>query len=254
MGAGTPVGQARNAFGAVGRRAADPRDILAPEMARRDEGTPGGRARRERNPEETRRRILDAAEHEFGCKGYDGTRLRDIALAAGVHHALLHHYYGDKEGLFRSVLERALGSISSRALELLRTTPDIRELVERYVDVVVDFYAENRNLMQILHFATLDEGSPAYSMCEEVADTILLPLLDATTRSIERAQQQGSVRRDVNARRLLVLAMGAAAYVFHEAPFFSLFLGGDVRAAEAIDEHKRATVRLLIEGALATDA
>lgn len=220
-------------------------------MSRQSDVPP--RAKRERNPDETRRRILDAAEREFANKGYDGARLRDVAVAAGVHHALLHHYYVDKEGLFRAVLERAIESVSTRAWQLMRSTTDIRELIEGYVETIVDYYAENRNLISILHFATLDEGSPAYALCEEVMQKTVMPLMEASVRTLERAQQQGSIRRDIDPRRLVTLAMSAGAHVFHEHHFFDTFLGADVRSAEEIAAHKKATLKVLMTGMLAKD-
>ncbi|MBO2460423.1 TetR family transcriptional regulator [Actinomadura sp. LCR2-06] len=36
----------------------------------------------------------------FADKGYDGTSLRAIARAAGVDPALVHHFFGTKEGVF----------------------------------------------------------------------------------------------------------------------------------------------------------
>ena len=66
------------------------------------------RAPRKRNPDESRRRILDAAERAFALRGFGGARLRDIAQEAGVHHALVHHYYGDKRGLLQEVIQRGL--------------------------------------------------------------------------------------------------------------------------------------------------
>lgn len=223
-------------------------------MADADKGTAGRRPRRERNPEETKRRILDAAEAEFATKGFDGARLREVAGFAGVHHALLHHYFGDKQGLFRAVLERALDSLSTKGLELLRTTPDVRQLLERYVDVVVDYYAENRHLLQILHFAHLDRGSPAYAMSEEVAQSLLGPLVEATVQTVERARDAGSIRADVDAPRVVAFALGAAAYIFHEETFFSAWLSRDIRAPDFLAEHKRATVKLLLDGLMAPDA
>ena len=210
--------------------------------------------KRERNPDETRRRILDAAEREFANKGYDGARLRDVAVAAGVHHALLHHYYVDKEGLFRAVLDRALDSVSTRAWNLMRSTTDIRELIEGYVDTIVDYYADNRNLISILHFATLDEGSPAYAHCEDVMKRTVMPLMEAAVRTLERAQQQGAVRRDIDAKRMVTLAMSAGAFVFHEFRFFDLFLDADVRSAEQRIAHKKATLKVLMHGVLARDS
>jgi TetR/AcrR family transcriptional regulator len=220
----------------------------APQRAGTNGG--GGKRVRERNAEETKARILDAATREFARKGYDGARLRDVAEAAGVHHALLHHYYGDKEGLFREVVERAFAAASTRAFEALRSTHDTRELVERYVDTLVQFYVDNPHLVQILHFAMMDEGSPAYAQCEEIAQKISLPLLEATAREVRRGQRKGTIRADIDAKRLMTLGMGAASYVFHEAHFFTAFLGEDVRSPTAREAHKRAVIQVIVDGML----
>ena len=49
---------------------------------------------------DTRGRILDAARHAFGERGFDGTSVRSIAAEAGVDPALVHHYFGTKQRLF----------------------------------------------------------------------------------------------------------------------------------------------------------
>jgi AcrR family transcriptional regulator len=48
----------------------------------------------------TREAILAAARGAFAQVGYDRATIRDIAAAAGVDPALVHHYFDDKEGLF----------------------------------------------------------------------------------------------------------------------------------------------------------
>ncbi|WP_278045277.1 TetR/AcrR family transcriptional regulator [Actinomadura roseirufa] len=63
----------------------------------------GGAARgpgRRPGPTETREEILAAARDLFAEKGYDGASLRAIARAAGVDPALVHHFFGNKEGVF----------------------------------------------------------------------------------------------------------------------------------------------------------
>lgn len=58
---------------------------------------------------ETRDRILSAAETLFSTKGFAGVRLRDIAEAVGLRHASLYYYApGGKEQLFVEVMERNL--------------------------------------------------------------------------------------------------------------------------------------------------
>ncbi|SNS36501.1 TetR family transcriptional regulator [Actinomadura mexicana] len=51
-------------------------------------------------PTETREKILAAARDLFAEKGYDGASLRAIARAAEVDPALVHHFFGNKEGVF----------------------------------------------------------------------------------------------------------------------------------------------------------
>ena len=59
--------------------------------------------------------ILDAAEELFRERGYEAVTVRDIAEQAGVSHALVHQYAGSKEDLFRAVLSRNDGYMTSMA-------------------------------------------------------------------------------------------------------------------------------------------
>jgi TetR/AcrR family transcriptional regulator len=63
-----------------------------------------------RNPDRTRRAILDAAVAEFAAVGPAGARIDAIAAAAGVNKRMLYHYFASKEGLFAAVLDDQLGS------------------------------------------------------------------------------------------------------------------------------------------------
>ncbi len=53
----------------------------------------------------TREAILDAAAHAFADEGYDRTSIRGVAAVAGVDPALIIHYFGSKEELFKAALE-----------------------------------------------------------------------------------------------------------------------------------------------------
>ncbi|MBL7502712.1 TetR family transcriptional regulator [Frankia sp. CNm7] len=54
---------------------------------------------------ETRAEILRAARALFAERGFAGTSIRSVATGAGVDPALVHHYFGSKEGLFRAAME-----------------------------------------------------------------------------------------------------------------------------------------------------
>lgn len=70
---------------------------------------------------ETRERLLRAAADVFAERGYDGTRVADIAAAAGVSNGALYAHFGSKAEL----LVAALRAHARRMLEeLLAADPD----------------------------------------------------------------------------------------------------------------------------------
>jgi AcrR family transcriptional regulator len=55
--------------------------------------------------QDTREAILAAARSAFAERGFDAAPIRQIATAAGVDPALVHHYFGSKEELFRATVD-----------------------------------------------------------------------------------------------------------------------------------------------------
>lgn len=62
---------------------------------------------RGRSADETRRRLLDAADQVLREHGYAGTSARTVAAAAGVNPALIFYHYGGVDPLLLAALDRA---------------------------------------------------------------------------------------------------------------------------------------------------
>lgn len=78
---------------------------------------------------ETRERLLRAAADVFADRGYDGTRVADIAAAAGVSNGALYAHFDSKAEL----LVAALGAHGRRLLaDLLAADPD-RSIAEVFL-------------------------------------------------------------------------------------------------------------------------
>lgn len=60
-----------------------------------------------KNCVDARREILRAAEKCFGGKGYAGTSVQDIIAETSFSKPVIYYYFGNKEGLFLSLLEEA---------------------------------------------------------------------------------------------------------------------------------------------------
>jgi AcrR family transcriptional regulator len=172
---------------------------------------------RRRNPEESRRRILDAAERAFALRGYGGARLRDIAQEAGVHHALVHHYYRDKRGLLQEVIQRGLVRMSEAGRAALAGPTTLEGSVRAFVGVLFDFCANNRGLLRIIDDAFRNRELVSLDVSQDALSALAGPLLKRLKQTIETGQKRGSVRDDVSADSLIVLGCGAIVYRFDTA-------------------------------------
>jgi TetR/AcrR family transcriptional regulator len=201
---------------------------------------------RRRNPTESKRRILDAAERAFALRGYEGARLRDIAQEAGVHHALLHHYYGDKRGLFREVVQRALSNVSLTGFAQLSSSENLDGTTRALVNAMVDFFSIHRDLMHIIEGAFRERGSEAQQLAASALREFVAPLLTGIKTRIRDAQKRGTVRADLDAEAILQFGFAALATPFVLRGEILDAIGVGRPANEQMEAHKQALTAYLI--------
>src|SRR5262245_10790503 len=102
--------------------------------ARKPRRGPGRPARRG-GAVDPREALLDAAGRLFARRGEAAPSLRAVAAAAGVTPAMVHYYFGDKNGLADALLERALARLLDRVAR-------VRNLADLPATVVQAFGAE----------------------------------------------------------------------------------------------------------------
>ncbi|HEY7295911.1 MAG TPA: TetR/AcrR family transcriptional regulator [Dehalococcoidia bacterium] len=102
----------------------------------------GGRSRL-RDAAATRERLLVAAEAQFAAHGLAGSRVDEIARAAGVNVQLIYRYFGDKAGLHRAAFDRTLGRLARHMdAPLFRgdaVTVDARAMFSYHIGRFIDF-------------------------------------------------------------------------------------------------------------------
>jgi TetR/AcrR family transcriptional regulator len=97
---------------------------------------PAGTKRRLRR-EESEARILAAAQEVFAETGFSGATTALIAERAGLPKANVHYYFGTKEGLYRTVLERILEAWLASGDEI-RPDADPREAFTAYIAAKIE--------------------------------------------------------------------------------------------------------------------
>src|SRR6059058_3679249 len=113
--------------------------------ARPASASPKPASNRAERAAERRGAIIEAAMDEFAARGFEATRLDDVARRAGVAKGTIYLYFRDKQSLFqelvRAMLSPLVGAIEAAPL---RDLP-IRAVIEMIVDVFVnEIYGTHR--------------------------------------------------------------------------------------------------------------
>ena len=89
-------------------------------------------------PRQRRDLILEAAGRLFGEHGYDGTRLDDIAAAAGVTKPVLYRHFDEKTALYLALLERHRDDLGSFA-DAIPATGTLEQRLRAVLDVWLSY-------------------------------------------------------------------------------------------------------------------
>ena len=144
---------------------------------------------------DTRNAILEAAERIFGERGFSKTTLEDIAGAAEVSRPLVYRYFGDKQELFRVVVDRVLKEWNEVLVaEAARTTPGTAHTLRLVLIACLDF-AQSRTVLRGL---LVRDARLVRSLVGEVLDEgrTLLPRL--LHQILEDGVRRGDVRSDLD--------------------------------------------------------
>jgi len=87
---------------------------------------------------ENKARILKAAVHLFATKGFDGTRLIEIANLCGLPRPNLYYYFVSKEGIYTALIEQVIEGWD-KAFEHIRPDREPREAIEAYVRTKLEY-------------------------------------------------------------------------------------------------------------------
>lgn len=153
-----------------------------------------------RDAERNRERLLAAASDVFAERGLDVT-MHDIAAHAGLGVGTAYRRFANKQEIIEALFEQRLDRVAALANEALRE-PDAWRGLATYLERVLQLQLEDRGLTDIINNPHLGQDRA------DEARNRITPLLDAI---VERARDQGTLRRDFSTTDIIFLqyALGA---------------------------------------------
>ena len=187
--------------------------------------------------------ILAAAIELFARTGFEASSTRAIATAANVHHALLRHYFGDKDKLWRA----AVREMFRRQQEEFRSQQDRHPIAVDAIDGLKEF------VRRYVRYCALHPEHAQILVHEAIADTARLDwaiteFVKANTLQIlgplERQTAEGNLRLD-DAVMSSILLSAASQMVFVLSSHLRRVFDQDVRDPAFVERVAESIVTLI---------
>lgn len=167
--------------------------------------------RKEREKEQRRNEITNAAEKLFFSKGYDSVSMDEIADAAEVSKGTLFVYFKNKESLFFAVVLRGARNLNAMVEENLKSCKTSLEALDAIASTYFDFV----NKYQDYHRAYLYFRSGRFAVDDRddlgVDAKEILRLRQVTfvitCDAIKTGMKEGTIRADLDPEEVAIFLM-----------------------------------------------
>jgi AcrR family transcriptional regulator len=165
------------------------------------------------NPgESTENQILIAAREVFIVKGFEGTRMQEIADHAGINKALLHYYFRSKEKLFEAVFSEVAANLFPAMRQLLEAELGIREKLTFFIKIYLKALHENPFIPSFV-INTLNSNTESF--LKYIKKAGIKPLL--LQKQIDEEAARGVIRA-IKAEHLVVNIIALCVFPFVARP------------------------------------
>lgn len=170
-------------------------------------------------------RILEAAKQVFVRKGYEATKMGDVAAEAGIGRTALHYYYRTKEMLFDAIFDQLIGALLPNLGAIIDENTSFLEKLPKIIDQYVKTLQRNP-LFPIFVINEL-ERAPEHIYHSILKNPSRIEPIIRMRRQMEKEMEQGLLKKlpvyyvATTLISLLVFPM------LVRNPFTAIFMGGD---------------------------
>ena len=197
-----------------------------------------------RDPDGTRRRILEAATDDFSTRGLGGARISDIAERAGVNKRMLYHYYGDKDGLFLAVLEESYARLRERERALDLDHLPAATAMRRLVETTWDHYLKHPEFLRLLNSENMHRAR--HLKRSSRAREMHSPFVDMIAQILGRGVAEGIFRRGVDPVELYITIAGMGFFYLSNRFTLSVIFDRDLEHPDLLARWRGHMVEVIL--------
>jgi TetR/AcrR family transcriptional regulator, fatty acid metabolism regulator protein len=198
---------------------------------------------RQTGGEEKRQLILDAAVRVFARDGYHTSRVGDIAEEAGIAHGLLYHYFSSKDEVLATVFRENWSALLAAFRHVEQSDEPADEQLRGIAKILLRSWRNDPGLVTVM-VREVARSPHLHGQVDEIREGFL-----TIQRVIQRGQDQGVFRRDLDAR--------LASWIFYgglEEILTGWVLGQLPDGDEEVARAERTIVDVVCGGISARDA
>lgn len=157
--------------------------------------------RRRRRDASTRQRLLDVALRMFAERGFRNVTVRDLCREADANVASVNYHFGDKLGLYREIMERALERAREDVTILVPEGAGPEDRLRHYVRTLLPRLASPSGDAVWVQKLMRHEMNDPTPLAPWIADVVVLPrirfLSEAVAELMDAEPEDARVRRCV---------------------------------------------------------
>ncbi len=197
---------------------------------------------------DARDRLMFHARELFMVMAYDKVSIRLIAQKAGVNSSLIRYYFGNKEGLFETMLRETLAPMFERMNALIESSD-----TESFLDLMRTYYREMNKLPQfprlIAQVMYMPPSQTQRRLMEKVFKDVQTPMQGALT---EKLTNSGILRPDMDPKLCRLSYISLVVFPFI-APPAMLYMHGIELNEEFLSKLLEHNIKLMSHGFLAAE-
>ncbi len=196
------------------------------------------------DPAAVRADIINAARSEFAKHGLTGARVQDIVNKIQTSKRTIFYYFGDKEGLYRAVLEDAYRKVRKGEADLNLDGLQPVEALRHLVEFTFDHHRENAEFIRLVTTENIHDGR--YMKDIETLGQTNTTAIDQLESICEAGKAAGIFHENVSALALHWQISAMSFFNVSNKTTFTINFGDALFSDEAQAELRETVVQTIL--------